>query len=88
MSVWLSRRALRAQCDAITSKQNATTTQRLKGRTRGRNTTNTEIGRSTNLFFDGRGRWKSEMDENEKRRFKDLAGELLIHYDYVEDMSC
>ena len=38
-------------------------------------------------IFDGSGRWKSEMSENEKSTFKETVGELLIRLGYVHDLS-
>jgi len=38
-------------------------------------------------IFDGRGRWKEEMSEEEKQIFKDLAGEDLIKFGYAIDHS-
>lgn len=37
--------------------------------------------------FDGRGRWKDEMSEDEKAVFKKLAGEQLIRYGYAADLD-
>ena len=36
----------------------------------------------TQPLFDGRARWKKGMDEADKAKFKELAGEMLIHYGY------
>lgn len=35
-------------------------------------------------IFDGSGRWRDEMSENEKITFKEKAGEMLIRYGYTE----
>jgi len=37
--------------------------------------------------FDGRGRWKSEMSEQEKKLFKNQAGEMLLRYEYAENLD-
>jgi len=37
--------------------------------------------------FDGRGRWKIEMSEEEKVLFKEKAGEMLLRYGYAEDLG-
>lgn len=36
-------------------------------------------------LFDGRGRWKTEMTEEEKRIFKEKAQKYLVQFGYVED---
>lgn len=36
-------------------------------------------------LFDGRGRWKKDMSEEEKRFFKEKAGKMLIEYGYAQD---
>jgi sulfotransferase family protein len=36
-------------------------------------------------LFDGSGRWRTEMSDDEKRLFKERAGSLLISFGYVED---
>ncbi|MBA4388132.1 MAG: hypothetical protein C0404_09135 [Verrucomicrobia bacterium] len=38
-------------------------------------------------LFDGRGRWKTEMTDDERRVFKQVAGADLIHFEYARDMN-
>jgi len=38
-------------------------------------------------LFDGSGRWRTEMSEEEKRVFKEKAGQLLIAFGYAEDLN-
>lgn len=38
-------------------------------------------------LFDGSGRWQREMSEDEKGILKDRAGQLLIAFNYVEDLN-
>jgi hypothetical protein len=37
--------------------------------------------------FDGRGRWKSEMGDDEKKIFKKNAGEMLVKYGYEDNLD-
>lgn len=37
--------------------------------------------------FDGRGRWETEMSEEEKALFKRKAGDMLLQYDYADDLD-
>jgi hypothetical protein len=38
-------------------------------------------------LFDGSGRWRTEMRDDEKRVFKDTAGPLLLALGYAEDLD-
>jgi hypothetical protein len=36
-------------------------------------------------LFDGRGRWRHELSDEEKARLKDLARNQLVEFGYVSD---
>jgi hypothetical protein len=38
-------------------------------------------------LFDGSGRWRTEMSEEDKRVFKEQAGQLLIAFGYADDLE-
>ena len=38
-------------------------------------------------LFNGSGRWQGEMSAEEKKLFKDKAGQMLIEYGYASDMN-
>lgn len=37
--------------------------------------------------FDGRGRWETEMSKDEKALFKERAGEMLVRYNYADNLD-
>lgn len=38
-------------------------------------------------LFDGSGRWQTEMSDDEKRAFKEKAGQLLLDFGYAENLD-
>ena len=35
-------------------------------------------------IFDGSGRWKKELDVEEKKIIKEIGGDMLVRYEYAE----
>lgn len=46
---------------------------------------NIEVGRS--IYEKSIGRWRKDMNINEKKLFKDMAGELLLQYGYEDSLN-